>query len=115
MGKISETSRLQSGRKSPQNAPPLEVGTIGSDAEAQLGTMGSLLLLSVSAVVLWPLSAVIRRLRKRNREPNPAWRRSVWVGWGVSALNSGENCDSRRPGVIILRSGLAIRSDVLRP
>ena len=37
--------------------------------------------------MLWPLGAVIRRLRKRNRESNPAWRRTVWVGWVVSALN----------------------------
>ena len=56
-------------------------------AEAQMGTMGSLLLLFVSAVVLWPLGAVIRRLRKRDREPNPTWRRTVWVGWLVSGLN----------------------------
>jgi hypothetical protein len=56
-------------------------------AEAQMGTMGTLLLLFASAVVVWPLGAVIRRLRKRKREPNPAWRRALWVGWGVSALN----------------------------
>jgi hypothetical protein len=41
----------------------------------------------VSAVVLWPLGALIRRLRKRDREPNPTWRRTVWVGWVVSGLN----------------------------
>jgi hypothetical protein len=46
-----------------------------------------LLVLFASAVVLWPLGVVIRRLRKRNREPNPAWRRALWVGWVVSALN----------------------------
>jgi CubicO group peptidase (beta-lactamase class C family) len=56
-------------------------------AEAQLGTMVSLLLLFASAVVLWPLGAVIRRLRQRNRELHPAWRRAVWVGWVVVALN----------------------------
>jgi hypothetical protein len=56
-------------------------------AEAQMGTMGSLLLLFASAVVLWPLGALIGRLRKRSRESNPAWRRTVWVGWTVSALN----------------------------
>jgi CubicO group peptidase (beta-lactamase class C family) len=56
-------------------------------AEAQMGTMGSLLLLFASAVVVWPLGVVIRRVRKRKREPNPAWRRALWVGWGVSALN----------------------------
>jgi CubicO group peptidase (beta-lactamase class C family) len=56
-------------------------------AEAQLGTMGSLLLLFAAAVVLWPLGAVIRRLRKRNHETSPAWRRALWVGWVVSALN----------------------------
>jgi CubicO group peptidase (beta-lactamase class C family) len=56
-------------------------------AEAQMGTMGSLLVLFGSAVVVWPLGAIIRRLRKRNREPNPAWRRALWVGWVVSALN----------------------------
>jgi len=49
-------------------------------AEAQMGTMGSLLLLFFSAVVLWPLGALIRRLRKRNRETDPAWRRALWVG-----------------------------------
>jgi hypothetical protein len=53
-------------------------------AEAQMGTMGSLLLLLASAVVVWPLGAVIRRLGKRNREPNPAWRRALWVGWVVT-------------------------------
>jgi CubicO group peptidase (beta-lactamase class C family) len=56
-------------------------------AGAQIGTMGSLLLLFASAVLLWPLGAVIRRLRRRTREPNPAWRRALWVGWVVSALN----------------------------
>lgn len=56
-------------------------------AEAQMGTMGSLLLLFVSAVVLWPLGALIRRLRKRDREANPAGRRTLWVGWEVSGLN----------------------------
>jgi hypothetical protein len=56
-------------------------------AEAQLGTLGSLLLLFVSAVVLWPLGALIERLRKRTHEPNPARRRALWVGWMVSALN----------------------------
>jgi len=56
-------------------------------AEAQLGTMGSLLLLFASAVVLWPLSALINRLRKRTRAPDPARRRALWVGWMVSALN----------------------------
>jgi hypothetical protein len=56
-------------------------------AAAQMGTMGSLLLLFFSAVVLWPLGAVIRRLRKRNRESNPVWRRTVWEGWVISALN----------------------------
>jgi CubicO group peptidase (beta-lactamase class C family) len=56
-------------------------------AEAQMGAMGSLLLLFVSAVVLWPLGAVVRRLRKRNRELNPGWQRALWVGWVVSALD----------------------------
>jgi hypothetical protein len=56
-------------------------------AEAQMGTMGSLLLLFVSAVVLWPLGVLIDRLRKRDREPNPARRRALWVGWMVSGLN----------------------------
>jgi len=56
-------------------------------AAVQLGTMGALLLLFVSAVVLWPLGALIDRLRKRTREPNPAWRRALWLGWTVSALN----------------------------
>jgi hypothetical protein len=56
-------------------------------AEAQMGTMGSLLLLFVSAVVVWPLGAVIRLLRKQTRESKPAWRRALWVGWVVSALN----------------------------
>jgi CubicO group peptidase (beta-lactamase class C family) len=56
-------------------------------AEAQLGTLGSLLLLFVSAVVLWPLGALIDRLRKRTRAPDPARRRALWVGWMVSALN----------------------------
>ena len=56
-------------------------------AEAQLGTLGSLLLLFVSAVVLWPLGALINRLRKRTRAPNPTRRRALWVGWIVSALN----------------------------
>jgi CubicO group peptidase (beta-lactamase class C family) len=56
-------------------------------AEAQMGTMGSLLLLFACAVVLWPLGALIRRLRKRNRESDLAWRRTVRVGWVVSALN----------------------------
>jgi hypothetical protein len=36
-------------------------------AEAQLGTMGSLLLLFASAVVVWTLGAALRRLRKRHR------------------------------------------------
>ena len=56
-------------------------------AEAQMGTMGSLLLLFVSAVLLWPLGALINRLRKRHQEPNPDRRRALWVGWIVSALN----------------------------
>jgi CubicO group peptidase (beta-lactamase class C family) len=56
-------------------------------AEAQMGTMGSILLLFVSAVVLWPLGALIRRLRKRDRESNPARRRALWVGWMVSGMN----------------------------
>jgi hypothetical protein len=56
-------------------------------AAAQIGTMGFLLLLFCSAVVLWPLGALIRRLRRRDREPNPTWRRTVWVGWVVSGLN----------------------------
>jgi len=56
-------------------------------AEAQLGTMGSLLVLFLSAVVVWPLGALIHRLRKRHLETKPAWRRALWVGWAVSALN----------------------------
>jgi CubicO group peptidase (beta-lactamase class C family) len=56
-------------------------------AEAQLGTMGALLLLFASAVLLWPLSAVIRGLRKGTRAPDPGWRRALRVGWAVSALN----------------------------
>jgi CubicO group peptidase (beta-lactamase class C family) len=56
-------------------------------AEAQLGTMGSLLLLFASAVMLWPLGALIERLRKRTRAPDPAGRLALWVGWMVSALN----------------------------
>ena len=56
-------------------------------AEAQLGTMAILLLLFLSAVVLWPLGALINRLRKRPQEPNPAMRRALWVGWIVSTLN----------------------------
>jgi CubicO group peptidase (beta-lactamase class C family) len=56
-------------------------------AEAQLGTMGSLLLLFASAVMLWPLGALINRLRKRTRAPDPARQRALWVGWVVSALN----------------------------
>jgi hypothetical protein len=50
-------------------------------AEAQLGTLGSLLLLFASAVVVWPLGALIDRLRKRTRAPDPARRRALWVGW----------------------------------
>jgi CubicO group peptidase (beta-lactamase class C family) len=56
-------------------------------AEVQLGTMGSLLILFASAVVVWPLGALFGRLRKRTRAPDPAWRRALWVGWIVSALN----------------------------
>ncbi len=56
-------------------------------AEAQLGTMGSLLLLFASAVLLWSLGAIIRRLRKRSGAPDPARRLAMWVGWMVSALN----------------------------
>jgi len=56
-------------------------------AEAQMGTMRSLLFVFGSAVVVWPLGAIIHRLRKRTREPHPAWRRALWVGWVVSALN----------------------------
>jgi CubicO group peptidase (beta-lactamase class C family) len=56
-------------------------------AEAQLGTLGSLLLLFVSAVVLWPLGALIGRLRKRTGAPDPGRWRALWVGWMVSALN----------------------------
>jgi hypothetical protein len=37
--------------------------------------------------VVWPLGAVLRRLRKRDSEPDPAWRRTIGVGWVVSALN----------------------------
>jgi CubicO group peptidase (beta-lactamase class C family) len=55
--------------------------------EVQLGTMGTLLLLLVSAVVLLPLGALIGRLRKRTRPPSPARRRALWVGWIVSALD----------------------------
>ena len=36
---------------------------------------------------LWPMGAVIDRLRKRRREPDLAWRRTVWAGWVVSVLN----------------------------
>jgi hypothetical protein len=39
--------------------------------EAQLGTLDSLLLLFVSAVVLWPLGTLIDCLRKRSRAPDP--------------------------------------------
>jgi hypothetical protein len=56
-------------------------------AEAQLGTMGALLLLFASAVVVWPLGTALRRLRKRRHKLDPAWRRALWVSWAVSALN----------------------------
>ncbi len=56
-------------------------------AAAQMGTLGALLLLFLSAVVVWPLGAVLRRLRKRDSEPDPAWRRTIGVGWVVSGLN----------------------------
>ena len=56
-------------------------------AGVQLGTLGSLLLLFVSAVVLWPLGALIDRLRKRSPAPDPARRRALWVGWIASVLN----------------------------
>ena len=39
------------------------------------------------AVVLWPLGAVVRRLRKRHLETEPTWRRALWVSWVVSAMN----------------------------
>jgi threonine/homoserine/homoserine lactone efflux protein len=52
-----------------------------------MGTLGALLLVFVSAVVLWPLGALIHCLRKRSRAPNPARRRAKWLGWIVSALN----------------------------
>jgi hypothetical protein len=58
-------------------------------AEAQLGTMGTLLLLFASAVVLLPLGALTGRLRKRARVPNLLRRRALWVAWMVSALNLG--------------------------
>jgi hypothetical protein len=56
-------------------------------AEAQLGTLGSLLLLFASGVVLWPLGALINRVRKRSRAPDSARGRALWVGWIVSGLN----------------------------
>jgi CubicO group peptidase (beta-lactamase class C family) len=56
-------------------------------AEVQLGAMGSLLILLSSAVIVWPLGALIARLRKRTRAPDLLWGRARWVGWIVSALN----------------------------
>jgi hypothetical protein len=55
--------------------------------EVQLGTLGTLLLLFVSAVVLLPLGALIGRLRRRSRGGRPGSRLGLWVGWVVSALN----------------------------
>jgi CubicO group peptidase (beta-lactamase class C family) len=55
--------------------------------EVQLGTLGTLLLLFVSAVVLLPLGALVGRLRKRSRGGRPGSRLGLWVGWVVSALN----------------------------
>jgi uncharacterized membrane protein YuzA (DUF378 family) len=55
--------------------------------EVQLGTLGTLLLLFVSAVVLLPLGALIGRLRKRSRGGRPGSRLGLWVGWVVSGLN----------------------------
>jgi CubicO group peptidase (beta-lactamase class C family) len=55
--------------------------------EVQLGTLGTLLLLFVSAVLLLPLGALIGRLRKRSHAHRTARRLALWVGWMVSALN----------------------------
>jgi hypothetical protein len=56
-------------------------------AEVQLGTLGTLLVLYASAIMLWPLGALIGHLRKRSRTPNPSSRRAKWVGWTLCALN----------------------------
>jgi hypothetical protein len=56
-------------------------------SEAQLGTLGTLLLFFASAALLLPLGALIGRLRKRSDARNPARRRALWLGWIVSALN----------------------------
>ncbi len=53
----------------------------------QAGALGSFLLIFLSPAVIWPLGAVIRRIRNRASTSSAGSRRARWVAGTVSILN----------------------------
>ncbi len=56
---------------------------------AQMGALGSFLLIFLSPAVVWPLGVVIRRIRKRDSASSTSSRRAKWAAGSVSILNFG--------------------------
>jgi hypothetical protein len=53
----------------------------------QAGALGLFLLVFLSAVVVWPIGALIRRIRKQESTATSGAKRAKWVGGVVSFLN----------------------------
>ena len=54
---------------------------------AQIGSLGMFLLMFLSPFIVWPLGALIRRIRKRASTTNAGSKRARRVAGIVSALN----------------------------
>jgi CubicO group peptidase (beta-lactamase class C family) len=55
--------------------------------EVQVGSLGLFLLIFLSPIVIWPLGALIRRIRKRASTATPGSLRARWVAAIASGLN----------------------------
>jgi len=55
--------------------------------DVQVGSLGSFLLIFLSPIVIWPLGALIRRIRKRASTATPGSLRARWVAGIASGLN----------------------------
>jgi hypothetical protein len=53
----------------------------------QTGALGSFLLVFLSPIVVWPVGALIRRIRKQKSTATSGAKRAKWVGGIVSLLN----------------------------
>jgi hypothetical protein len=71
----------------PLQSVALEKVAVYETGAVQAGALGSFLLIFLSPAIVWPLGAVIRRIRKRESTSSAGSRRARWVAGIVSLLN----------------------------